>query len=311
MYVRIHGTRDYIKGNTQSCRELVEYLEKENIDREFLEREHFFSHSLDVVESQAVISSIDGNKKGLKDKDAKFYMLSVSPSQSELKHIAKIASGKNINHISELSAKELSKYNNLVKDYSRSVMEEYARGFNRGITGADLVYYGKLEQQRHYKGTDKEVIEGKAVSGEEKPGLQTHVHVVVSRKDKTQKLSLSPLANSRGGDNHKLNGKIVTVGIDRDSFVQKCEERFDREFSYARDMQNRYEYHKYEKNFENKVSGIKMASNLKIASSVLQSPESAKTMLVNKLENILEKSLPPAIRIPAKIVKKGMEIGLE
>jgi hypothetical protein len=38
MYIRIHGNRDYVKGNSQSCLDLVQYLNKENDGKELLAR---------------------------------------------------------------------------------------------------------------------------------------------------------------------------------------------------------------------------------------------------------------------------------
>ena len=152
MYVKIHGTHDYIKGNTQSCVDLVNYLGKENEEKELLQKTSFFSHTDSKVDEQLVIHAIDNNKKGLKEKDAKFFMLTVNPSERELKHIAKIASnGRPITELSQMSYPEQERYNNMLKDYVREIMEEYANGFNKGLTAEDLVYFCKVEQQRQLR----------------------------------------------------------------------------------------------------------------------------------------------------------------
>lgn len=343
MYIKINGTKDYVKGNKQSCSDLVKYLEKENEERDIIEKENFFNQNGNDIDSLTVIQSIDNNKKGLKTDDVKFYMLSVNPSDKELKHMAKIATnGKEINHISEMNQQETDKYNNMLKDYVREVvMSEYANGFNKGLSANDLVYYGKLEQERHYKGTDEEVKKGIVKSGDIKPGLQTHVHVVVSRKDKTQKISISPLANSKGSSNHKLNGKNVTVGIDRENFVKACEQGFDKTLNYKRDFNNSMEYYQYRKNplkTINQTASISInavrnpenaAKNVAImamdkltsgtvgkinsAAQIIQNPESIKDALISKLDNLSKNLLPPQVRaakeIAEKVIKPVIELG--
>ncbi len=47
-------------------------------------------------------------------------------------------------------------------------MDEYARNFYREKikSGDDLVWYGRVETERHYKGDDPEVEAGRAKAGE-------------------------------------------------------------------------------------------------------------------------------------------------
>lgn len=339
MYVKIHGNRDYVKGNTQSCRDLVNYLGKENEGKGLLNQEQFFNQTNNTIDSQYVVNSIDNNKKGLKDKDAKFFMVTINPSEKELQHLLKMATnGKNIGHISELTPGEHERYTNLVKDYARQIMDDYARAFNRDLTGKDLVYFGKVEQERHYKGTDKEVKQGKVNSGEIKPGLQTHVHIVISRKDTGQKHSLSPLANSKGSGKHKLNGKSIKVGFDRDMFVKGCESQFDKMFQYQRKIENSYEYYKYVSNptkgikiaqqaiFNPEIavknlavtgisnlSGTKVAGHINTAANLVENPESAKDMLVTKLDQLAMQLMPTKLRtakkVAEKVIKPVVELG--
>jgi hypothetical protein len=118
-------------------------------------------------------------------------------------------------------------------------MDEYAKNFNRGITGDNLVYFGKVEHTRYHGRDSAEVKEGLYKAGDKKEGLQTHVHVVVSRMDESKKIRLSPMANARNSKNI-LNGKEVQIGFDRMKFVQTCEKSFDTNFDY-----NRSEWHKF------------------------------------------------------------------
>ena len=120
------------KGNNKgSCRALVYYLEKENYQdqsqrqlKPASEREYFFSESEDKVTPSQVINHIDKNKKNLGKKDAKFYLVNISPSQDELSHIGN-------------DKKKL-------KEYTKAVMENYAENFGKGLKSKDLVWYAKL-----------------------------------------------------------------------------------------------------------------------------------------------------------------------
>lgn len=91
-------------------------------------------------------------------------------------------------------------------------MDEYARNFYRDKIkgGNDLVWYGRVETERHYKGDAEEVKNGTVKCGDKKPGLQLHIHIIVSRMDKSQTVSLSPLTKSRG-NRQLLDGKEVVV----------------------------------------------------------------------------------------------------
>jgi len=167
--------------NNGSCFPLIQYLSKED---EALgeKKEFFFSHTKDVVLASEVLSTIDSYRKGLEKKDTKFYSLVVAPSSSEIDCMK--------NPRVEL------------KNYTRKLMDIYGRNFNginkaKNLTGDDIVYFAKVEFNRHYKGSDKEVIEGKVEQGTLKPGNNMHVHIIVSRKDKSNTYKISPLVKNR------------------------------------------------------------------------------------------------------------------
>lgn len=145
----------------------------------------------------------------------------------------------------------------------------------------DLNWYGKVERHRFWKHTDKAVRENRKtfreISKAEKEGLSPdkiqelkeklileqdirkggknipvtemmpksgenyHVHVIVSRRDKEQKRSLSPLAKARLNKTHKINGKECTVGFNRDNFSNVTEKVFDKSFNYERIFSESYE----------------------------------------------------------------------
>lgn len=198
------------KGNNKgSCRALVNYLCKENEGKPHLQQEHFFSSEKAQVNRLEVTKAIDTNIAKLGRADSKFFMLTLNFSQAELKHV--------------------ENDHNKIKEYTRMVMESYAKNFNKGLKSSDLVWFGKVEFHRHYKGFEKEVLNGLAKQGERKPGLNTHVHLIISRKDKTQKLKLSPMTN------HRQSSKgVIKSGFNRMQFKVECEKAFDKHFQYKR-----------------------------------------------------------------------------
>ena len=255
-----------------SCGDLVNYLEKEKE----VSKEAFFSAHQDEVSPEEVIHQIDENAtgKGLKDKDARFFSIVVSPSADEL---------------------QTTGYDSkCMKEYVRDMMKEYCAGFNRENTNGqevspdDFVWYAKIEttrtfgdddmfvkhnekyetlkaeleeerdekikaelsdQLRNLKGAyvlkdeKAELIENPSKSdtvikrGVEKQGDQRHIHIIVSRCHRTERRSFSPLANNRGGLN-KLNGQEVKIGFNRAQFAQNCETIFDLKFNHNRDWKN-------------------------------------------------------------------------
>src|SRR5690625_2666118 len=126
----------------QSAKDFVAYLEKEN--QEQRSEEHFFNHYDDKIAAEEVIKEIDDNTAKLKKSEPKFYSITVNPSKRELSRL------KN-------SSKDL-------KRYTRKLMEDYVKAFNREINGCpvtidDIKYYAKIEHHRTFKGTDREIRE--------------------------------------------------------------------------------------------------------------------------------------------------------
>lgn len=247
-------------GNLGSSSALINYLDKENIDLEnkamnapsreaeieFRSRQqNFFNHTADAVSLTKAQEKIDTNISKLGKNDTKFFAPTLSFSPKELDHLVKQSTeGRKVNSIDELKKDEFEKYNKLLKDYTRSAMDNYAKNFNRedrGLKGGkDLVYFAKIEHQRRFKGNDKEVINGKAKSGDLKPGLQSHVHLIVSRKDKTQKMKLSPMANEKS-KMRSIGGNKYQVGFDRKSWINANEKSFDKIFDYKRQEIEKFE----------------------------------------------------------------------
>lgn len=193
MYIKvinpaIHGNATF--SNTGSCKNLVDYLSKENEKLPLDEKELFFNNSDKQLSSNAVIKMIDTNIKGIAKGRTRFNSLVIAPDAEELKHIK---------HDPEA-----------LKKYTSEVMSEYAKNFKlkdgRTLDINDLVWAAKLEKERN---------------GEKKDGDNMHIHVIVSARDKAQKISLSPNVNNK----QRFN---------RVQFCLKSEKAFDKMFKYDR-----------------------------------------------------------------------------
>ena len=110
-----------------------------------------------------------------------------------------------------------------MKRYIRKVfIPEYAKNFNKGLSEADIKFYGKIHFDR--KRSDNE--------------LNMHCHLIVSRKDQTNKKKLSPLTN------HKNTKKGTVVGgFDRVNLFRQTEKGFDELFGYNRQQSESFAYH--------------------------------------------------------------------
>ena len=336
MYITI--TAQKLGGKfSQSSGDFVAYLEKENQGFEQEEMEHFFNQYGDEIGAKEVIKEIDGNTAKLKKKEPKFYSLTVSPSKYELRQL-------------QNSREDL-------KQYTRAIMKDYAGSFNREIIGKsitvdDIKYYAKIEHQRTFKGTDKQVRENqpfatkilnlknevrkvergeldgnikklemqiskletqaphqqngkRIVQGMQKAGNQSHIHIVVSRKDMSNSVSLSPGSKYKASE-VMMNGKLVKRGFDRDSFFAKAEQTFDSTFKYKRN---------YAESYKSKKDFIK---NPKLYfSTLLGLPANEKAIAFK----ILGKAGVPLASIPSnkvqlalktiKYLKRGVDIAIK
>lgn len=300
--------------NKGSCSNLALYLEKENEDLDQLikkanstmqilelesRKQGFFTALETNVSTIEVISAIDQNKRKLGANDAKYFAPTISFSEKELNHIAFEATGKKeISSVWDLNATELNEFNNLIREYGRKIMNNYALNFNRqdkGInSGADLVYFGKIEHFRKFKGTDRDVLNGKETSGDYKKGLQSHIHIIVSRKDKSQRLKLSPTCNETLtkrtiGDNN------YQVGFDRVKWIDTNEKTFDKHFKYDRAelekfknqnmMKNGSPQEKYELNKLIESGLVKQKKDIRTSKADIVDHSTATEMVKNQVKN--------------------------
>ncbi len=64
-----------------------------------------------------------------------------------------------------------------------------------------------------------------------------HCHMIVSRKDQSNKIKISPLTNHR---NTKKG--VITGGFDRTALFENVEKGFDKLFAYNRQLSETFEY---------------------------------------------------------------------
>lgn len=226
MYINI--TQNETGNNKGSSGQLVTYLEKENrIGEKLNQPEYWFNQERNNIQPYDVRYTIDNNIAKLSKDETKFFLINISPSEKEISYLKE--------QYGEDGAKQL------LKLYANQVMNDYALNFKRNNINSnnDLVYFGKLENHRYYTYKDEEVKNGHAKKGEQKPGEQMHVQIIVSRKDASNSIKLSPLNNSRG----KNQAHSLKVGqFDRVAFKQATEKRFDKMFSYERELKETFKY---------------------------------------------------------------------
>ena len=482
--------------SSSSCSGLVEYLNKENeidtdkvrLQENFFNQEYTESQPLQNIEMDDVKDAIDSNRGSRKLNESNFYMLNISPSKDELKHLEKIAvaeltqRGYDKNSpVHEESKQELIKMQ--LKLYTKNLMSEYASNFEREVfinphkipnndekkalemetnkiykdylkergieikentnpkewkelkdlkiisenkkslkvelnlegfgnkevsipktllreqkngtykipqtlydnkvneaiekeygtkkgsiykdlahqkgfdlskrqlTGDDLLWYGKVETQRHYNHKDREVIRNKELLREIKieknnpekikeleaklnrdpftkevikhdtlkGGDNFHVHVLVSRHDKTNhnardKISLSPLSAAR--EKMLLAGKNQ-VGFNRSAFFKTAEQTFDKKFDYTRPIHQSYEYfNDKKKNYDieksEKELGSKISSGVKNEAKNFISKHTGLNEVKQQLNPIQSiKEQIPFAKIPTRFPKSITDLSIK
>lgn len=221
MYINITDNKE--AGNKGSSGGLVNYLEKENRTEALKYSELWFNGNRQNVEAYEVRRELDGNNAKLGRNEAKFFLINISPSQKELEHLKRSVGDADMK--------------NVLKAYTEKVMDEYAKNFRRpGINGnKDLLWFGKVEHNRYYNHKDAAVKDGSKKRGEKKNGNQIHIQVIVSRRDITNKIKLSPM-NSSKGRNTEHSKKMGQ--FDRMAFKQCGETLFDVQFGFERNLKD-------------------------------------------------------------------------
>lgn len=194
--------------NAGSSRRLCNYLEHEDMKRmeQGIYTEGFFNLAEENLYKSQVIKDIDNNKAQLLKTDAKFYAIHVSPSEQELKAMG---------NTEQEQAEAMKRYIREV------VIPEYAKNFNKGLSAEDIKFYGKIHFDRSRSSNPNNM----------------HCHLIVSRKDQSNRIKLSPLTN------HKNTKKgTVKGGFDRTNLFRQAEQGFDKLFNYDRSLTETFEY---------------------------------------------------------------------
>ena len=274
MYITI--TPQKMGGNfSKSSADFVGYLEKENQGLEQHEIEHFFNQYGDEISAEEVVKEIDGNTAKLEKHEPRFYSITVSPSKYELRKLQNSSEDLK-RYTRELMKDYVASFNREIKGRPVSIddIKYYAKiEHQRTFKGTDFqvkenqpfatkilqlktdirnVQEGraegnikrmkkeiaKLERQAPHQQNGKRIVQGMA-----KDGNQSHIHIIVSRKDASNRFSLSPGSKYKASD-VKLNGKTVKRGFDRDKFFEKAEKTFDKTFGYKRNFAETYKARK-------------------------------------------------------------------
>ncbi len=207
-------SKNGVYNNAGSSRRLANYLEHEDMERigQGIYTEGFFNLAENDIYKSRVIKEIDSNIGQLMKTDAKFYAIHVSPSEKEIQRMG------------NTEAKQAE----AMKRYIREVfIPEYARNFNKGLSAEDIKFFCKIHFSRD--------------RSENKHNM--HCHLIVSRKDQSNKKKLSPLTN------HKNTKKgVIKGGFDRANLFQQTEKGFDRLFNHNRPLTESFEYYNTMKN---------------------------------------------------------------
>ena len=250
--------------NAGSSRQLANYLEHDDLERmeKGIYTEGFFNLTEDNIYKLVVIKDIDSNIGQLLKTDAKFYAIHVSPSEKELR-----AMGNTEQDQAEA-----------MKRYIREIfIPEYARNFNKELSALDIKFYGKIHFDRSRSNNEQNM----------------HYHLVVSRKDQTNKKKLSPLTNHK---NSKIG--IIKGGFDRANLFQQAEQGFDKLFGYDRQQTESFDY-------QNVMKNCSISEQLNLQKQDIQSDERKIEVDQNSnIENkkqVIKLSIKNAIKHPIRL----------
>lgn len=281
MYITI--TAQKLGGNfSRSAADYVSYLEKENLDKTPDKQEQFFNHYSNNIPPETVVAEIDNNGSKLKRTEPKFYSITINPSSRELGHIQSNPEYLKT-YTKEVMKEYASAFNREIngRPVDVSNIKYFAKiEHHRTFKGTDKEIKENAPFLKEIAATEKEIqkiqrgeakgdpaalrrklnhimekaphkIEGKLIEqGMQKPGPQTHIHIIVSRKDASNSYSLSPGSRYRSSE-VLLHGKTVKRGFDRNDFFFKAERSFDKMFGFNRN---------YVESFEAKKTFIKNPS---------------------------------------------------
>lgn len=274
MYITI--TPQKLGGNySQSSDDFVGYLEKENQGLEQEEMEHFFNQYGHKISAEEVVKDIDGNGAKLKKTEPKFYSITVSPSKYELNRLQNSSQDLK-RYTRELMKDYVASFNREINgrpitiddikyyakiehqrtfkgtDWQIKENQPYAtkilqlkteiRSIEEGRTNGNIKLLqqkvARLEKEAPHQQEGKRIVQGMT-----KAGNQSHIHIIVSRKDASNTFSLSPGSKHKASE-VEMHGKTIKRGFDRDQFYERAEKTFDKTFNYERNFAESYKARK-------------------------------------------------------------------
>lgn len=254
-------------GNTGSSASLTNYLDKE-------QENNWFNATENDIKTKTVQTEIDQNGKGqLGKEDWKFVEIEYNPSQKEQQEIIQHATGRaDVTEWNQLSTEDKLKVKGEFAEYVREAQHIQAKNYNRENIqdGTDLKYYGKIETERKYKGTDERVKNGKVKQGELKEGLNMHAHIIQSRKANDRKTKLAPTSKHRGSSTKNK----IQQGFDRNEFINKVEQKFDERYNYNRPLKESFEWQK-----ANKLNRLDVKNELEKNAQQKEEPKERQELL--------------------------------
>ncbi|MDG1573295.1 MobB family relaxase [Robiginitalea sp. M366] len=255
----------------RSVADYVSYLEKEAEGISDWTGEQFFSRMEDQVSPEKVICEIDGNATKLSRNEPRFYAITISPSASELKSLGNTSEDLKA-YTREIMASYAQCFNREIDGrvirasdilyFARIEHQRFYKGTDRAVQMNQAVAAQILELKHEVRRIErgeqpgkvgalqKEILrleasapaqlEGRRIrEGMPKPGPQSHIHIIVSRKDASNRVSLSPGSKYKAST-VEFGGKLVKRGFDRDRFFTQAERIFDTRFNYQRSFTQHY-----------------------------------------------------------------------
>ena len=258
---------------SQSSADFVGYLEKENQGLEQHDMEHFFNQYGDEISAEEVVKEIDGNTAKLKKKEPKFYSITVSPSKYELRKLQNSSQDLKT-YTCELMKDYVASFNREINGRPITIddIKYYAKiEHQRTFKGTDFqikenqpfatkilqlktdirnIQEGRaegnikkmkkeianMERQAPHQQNGKRIVQGM-----KKDGNQSHIHIIVSRKDASNSVSLSPGSKHKASE-VEMRGKKVKRGFDRDNFFAKAEKTFGYQRNFAETYKARKDF---------------------------------------------------------------------
>jgi hypothetical protein len=208
----------------------------------------WFDLSKDNLSHTYIVEEIDKDHQGLSKKEGKFSTGSINVSESEWNAMGKTEQERLAN-FKLWTQKEFSKL------FAGNYHKKDKNGNPIEIKPDDVRLFFKLEYDRHYKGTDQEVINGKKKSGDAKPGFNVHIHFIVARKTRNG-IRISPNAHPSVFSRNELR--------------TKCEKSFDAMFQYHRPKEETLEYRR-NRQYEEPETSPSAGTTIKDSVSILTS----------------------------------------